>query len=67
MAEKRRPGSFAHTLVLTDIASGWTECLPLLVREASLIVEALERLRLAWPFTLRGIDTDNGSEFINDS
>ena len=59
-------GRFAHTLVLTDIASGWTECLPLLVREASLIVEALERLRLALPFALRGIDTDNGSEFIND-
>ena len=59
-------GSFAHTLVLTDIASGWTECLPLLVREASLIVEALERLRVALPFALRGIDTDNGSEFINE-
>lgn len=59
-------GSFAYTLVLTDIASGWTECVALLVREGSLIVDALERLRLALPFALRGIDTDNGSEFIND-
>jgi len=59
-------GSFAYTLVLTDIASGWTECVALLVREGSLIVDAFERLRLAVPFTLRGIDTDNGSEFINE-
>lgn len=58
-------GSFASTLVLTDIASGWTECIALLVRESSLIVDALERLRLTLPFPLRGIDTDNGSEFIN--
>ena len=59
-------GSFASTLVLTDIASGWTECIALLVREASLVVDALDRLRVTLPFPLRGIDTDNGSEFIND-
>ena len=59
-------GSFASTLVLTDIASGWTECLVLLVREGSLIVDALERLRVTLPFPLQGIDTDNGSEFINE-
>ena len=60
-------GSFASTLVLTDIASGWTECVALLVREASLVVDALDRLRGALPFPLRGIDTDNGSEFVNES
>jgi len=60
-------GSFAHTLVLTDIASGWTECIALLVREGSLIVDALDHLYGLLPFPLRGIDTDNGSEFINDS
>jgi hypothetical protein len=60
-------GSFAHTLVLTDIASGWTECIALLVREGSLIVDALERLHVTLPVPLRGIDTDNGSEFINDT
>lgn len=59
-------GSFAHTLVLTDIASGWTECVALAVRESSLIVEALTRLRMTMPFPLRGFDTDNGSEFINE-
>jgi len=60
-------GSFAHTLVLTDIASGWTESVALIVREASLIVDALEQLRTFLPFPMRGIDTDNGSEFINDT
>lgn len=37
-------GSFAHTFVLTDIASGWTECAPLLVREQSLVVAVIDAL-----------------------
>ena len=45
-------GSFAWTLVLTDIASGWTECVPLLVREAGAVVDAVDRLRGALPFPL---------------
>ena len=59
-------GSFAHTLVLTDVSSGWIECVPLLVRDSQLIVSALEALQDRMPFPLRGIDTDNGSEFINE-
>jgi len=60
-------GSFVHTLTLTDIASGWTECVALVVREGGLIVEALTRLRETMPFPLLGFDTDNGSEFINQT
>jgi hypothetical protein len=48
-------GSFAHTLVLTDIASGWTECVALIVREGALVVDAVEGLRETMPFPLRGI------------
>ena len=59
-------GSFVWTLVLRDIASRWTECVPLLVREAGVVVDAVDRLRGALPFPLRGIDTDNGSEFLNE-
>jgi hypothetical protein len=59
-------GSFVHSLVLTDIATTWTECVPLVVRQGALIVDALEHLRTSMPFPLRGIDTDNGGEFIND-
>ena len=60
-------GSFAHTLTLTDIASGWTECVALAVRDGAMVVEALDRLRMTMPFPLRGFDTDNGGEFINDA
>jgi hypothetical protein len=60
-------GSFVQTLVLTDIATGWTECVALVVRESTLIVEALERLREVMPFPLLAFDTDNGSEFINEA
>jgi hypothetical protein len=60
-------GSFAQTLTITDIASGWTECVALVVRDGSLVVEALTRLRNTLPFPLRGFDTDNGSEFVNET
>ena len=59
-------GSYAHTLVLTDICSAWTECMALVVREGTLVVEALDHLRTSMPFPLLGIDTDNGSEFLNE-
>lgn len=61
----RVSGRFNHTLTLTDISSGWTECVALAVRDSNLIVSALEALRGTMPFVLRGIDTDNGGEFIN--
>jgi hypothetical protein len=53
-------GSYIHSLVLTDIASGWTEAAPLVVRESSLVVETLERIRVGLPFALRALDVDNG-------
>jgi hypothetical protein len=59
-------GSHANTLCLTDVASGWTECVALLVRDGSLVVEAIRGVRNALPFALVGIDVDNGSEFLND-
>lgn len=60
-------GSVAHTFVLTDIASCWTECIPLAVREGTLVVDALRALQGSMPFPLLGIDTDNGGEFINET
>jgi len=50
-----------------DIASGWTECLPLLIRESSLGVEAVEGLRGSLPFRLCGLDVDNDGEFLNEA
>jgi hypothetical protein len=60
-------GSFIQTLVLTDIATGWTECAPLLVREQTLLSTVLTELRRQLPFSLQGIDTDNDTVFINET
>lgn len=60
-------GSFVQTLVLTDIATGWTECAPLLVREQGLLIEVLTELRKLLPFPLLGFDSDNDSVFMNDT
>src|SRR5204863_2998550 len=49
-------GSFVQTLVLTDIATGWTECAPLLVREQRLLTEVLGELPKLLPFPLLGLD-----------
>ena len=60
-------GSFVQTLVLTDIATGWTECAPLLVREQGLLTEVLSEVRKRLPFALLGFDTDNDSVFMNET
>jgi hypothetical protein len=58
-------GSYLSTLTLTDVATGWTECVPLLHRGQALIIQALDRARQLLPFPILGLDTDNGGEFIN--
>lgn len=58
-------GSFLNTLVLTDIASTWTEFFPLLRKSESDVIAALKVAQQILPFILIGLDTDNGSEFIN--
>lgn len=58
-------GEFLNTLVLTDVATGWTECLALLHRSQAAVVQALDRVRQLRPFPMLGFDSDNGSEFIN--
>jgi len=60
-------GSFVQTLVLTDIATGWTECIPILVREGALVIEAIDRARTLFPFPLHGVDFDNDSAFMNET
>ena len=51
-------GSFIHSLVATDICTGWTEAVPLLAREQSLVVAGLEAIGQRLPFPIRGIDSD---------
>ena len=61
----RAEGAFLNTLVLTDIATGWTECLALLRRSETDVRGAIHAARQSLPFALLGLDTDNGGEFIN--
>ncbi len=60
-------GSFLQTLVITDVATGWTECAPVLYREQTLVRETLAQLRRRLPFDLLGFDVDNDSVFMNET
>ena len=58
-------GAYLNTLVLTDIATGWIECIALLHRSQHAVIEAIETARQLLAFQILGFDTDNGSEFLN--
>ncbi|MBI3002937.1 MAG: DDE-type integrase/transposase/recombinase [candidate division NC10 bacterium] len=64
-AGERGDGEFLHSLNLTDIPTTWVETRAVLGRGQAGVRDALEEMRRALPFRLRGIDSDNGSEFIN--
>ncbi len=58
-------GQFLQTLTMTDIATGWTECSALICKSEVSVLRAFADVREHLPFDLLGLDTDNGSEFIN--
>jgi len=58
-------GEFAHTLNVTDMHTTWTESLAVLGRAEEPVQRGLNEIAATLPFALRGLDTDNGSEFIN--
>ena len=58
-------GDFIYTLNLTDIASAWVENRAVMGKGDQGVQEALQTLSQALPFKILGIDSDNGSEFIN--
>jgi hypothetical protein len=58
-------GYYLNTLTVTDIHTGWTECFALLQRSRENVIQGLQSIRAGLPFALKGIDSDNGSEFIN--
>ncbi len=59
-------GQYLNTLTCTDISTGWTDVTALLHRSQQAVSESIQRMRQRLPFPLLGIDSDNGSEFIND-
>ncbi|MGH7273155.1 MAG: integrase [Nitrospiria bacterium] len=59
-------GEFIHSLNQTDIHTTWVETRAVLGKAQHRVKEAMDEMRLTLPFKLLGIDSDNGSEFIND-
>jgi hypothetical protein len=58
-------GEFVHTLKVIDIESTWTESRAILGRSQPAVLGAIQEVEQALPFALRGVDRDNGPEFIN--
>jgi len=61
-----RGGGHAFTLTVTDIATGWTENRSVPDRTAKCVLAALNDIARKLPFPILGVDSDNGSEFINE-
>lgn len=59
-------GEYLHSLTVTDIVTGWTECLAIRNRSQHTVHAAIVQARMCLPFPLLGLDSDNGTEFIND-
>jgi hypothetical protein len=59
-------GQYLNTLTCTDICTGWTDVAALPHRSQQAVSDAIHLMRQRLPFPLLGIDSDNGSEFIND-
>lgn len=58
-------GEYLNSLVLTDVSTGWTEPCAVLNRSLATVTAAISRAHKLLPFDLLGLDSDNGSEFIN--
>jgi hypothetical protein len=58
-------GEHAYTLTVTDIATGWTENRSVRNKARKWVLAALDEIAKIMPFPILGVDSDNGSEFIN--
>ena len=58
-------GEFCLTLTATDVYSGWTELRPTLNKAFKWVFQSLKDIKSSLPFPILGLDSDNGSEFIN--
>jgi transposase InsO family protein len=58
-------GEFIQSVNLTDIYSGWVETRAVMGKSQTVVSAAVDDIRAMLPFSLRGLDSDNGSEFIN--
>lgn len=59
-------GEFIYSLNVTDIHTQWGETRAIMGKGEAGVVEAMEDIRRSLPFAIKSIDSDNGSEFINN-
>jgi hypothetical protein len=60
-------GFFLCTLCAVDVATSWVDLQPLWGKGQHRVTAAVHELRRRWPVPLVGLDSDNGSEFINQT
>lgn len=58
-------GTFIYSLNLVDVATSWSEQVAIMGKGERACVAGLDAARQRLPFPLLGLDSDNGSEFIN--
>lgn len=58
-------GEFIYSLDMVEIATGWSEQAAVMGKGEAGIVQAIETIKKELPFTLKGLDSDTGSEFVN--
>lgn len=58
-------GEYVNTLDMTDVCTGWTVSTAFMGKSERFCVAAIEEITPLFPFVILGIDSDNGSEFIN--
>ncbi|PIY95074.1 MAG: transposase, partial [Candidatus Levybacteria bacterium CG_4_10_14_0_8_um_filter_35_23] len=59
-------GAFAFTLNMTDVKTGWSEQMAVANKGQHAVFAAIKTIRARILFALLGLDSDSGSEFIND-
>lgn len=56
---------YLNTLMAVDVATGWSEFVGVWGKTQQRVGTAIHHVRQRLPFPLLGLDSDNGSEFIN--
>ena len=59
-------GEYLHSLNMIDVKTRWTEFVPLLNKSQATVTAGIDQCRQRLPYALLGLDSDNGSEFINN-
>lgn len=58
-------GELIYTLQFVDIKTTWTERKAVMGKAQNRVFTEIKKIRNQLPFDLKGLDSDNGSEFIN--